>query len=182
MPMRSIVDLNAADRNSPQKHVLWTRIVLLTADGIGTNEIRRKTGVSKTCVWRWQERFANEGADDLLSDKTRPGRLAPQSGEGVASSVSRTLEKPPGETTYWPARAAAHAVVLSVDWKSKIQAPDCTQPRLPSKKRRCGTKTYDYKRHGTTTLFVTRNLLDGSLIGQCMQWHRHQKFIASLTR
>src|SRR5215211_3177047 len=51
----------AGDRNSPQKHVWRAEILLLTADGIGTVEIMRRTGKSKTCVWRWQERFAQEG-------------------------------------------------------------------------------------------------------------------------
>jgi hypothetical protein len=48
----------------------------------------------------------------------------------------------------------AHAVVLSVDEKSQIQALDRTQPGLPMKKGRAGTMTHDYKRHGTTTLFA----------------------------
>ena len=51
------------DRNAPQKHVWRAEIVLLTADGLGTNEIMRRTGKSKTCVWRWQERFMQEGVD-----------------------------------------------------------------------------------------------------------------------
>src|ERR1022692_997494 len=45
----------ARDRNTPHKHVWRAEIVLLSADGVGTNEIMRRTG--KTCVWRWQERF-----------------------------------------------------------------------------------------------------------------------------
>ena len=65
------------DRNAPQKHVWRAEIVLLSADGIGTNEIMRETGKSKTCVWRWQERFMQEGYDGLLRDKTRPSRIAP---------------------------------------------------------------------------------------------------------
>jgi hypothetical protein len=48
------------DRNSPQKHLWRGEIVLLTADGVGTVEMRR-TGKAKHCVWRWQERFAQEG-------------------------------------------------------------------------------------------------------------------------
>ena len=47
----------ARDRNTPHKHVWRAEIVLLSADGVGTNEIMRRTGKSKTCVWRWQERF-----------------------------------------------------------------------------------------------------------------------------
>jgi len=47
-----------------------------------------------------------------------------------------------------------HALVLSIDEKSQIQALDRTQPGLPLKKGRAGTMTHDYKRHGTTTLFA----------------------------
>lgn len=71
----------------------------------------------------------------------------------------------------------AHAVVLSVDEKSQIQALDRTQPGLPLKKGRGATMTHDYKRHGTTTLFAALNVLDGSVIAQNMQRHRHQEFI-----
>ncbi len=74
----------------------------------------------------------------------------------------------------------AHAVVLSIDEKSQIQALDRTQPGLPMKKGRCGTMTHDYKRHGTTTLFAALNVLDGKVIGRCMQRHRHQEFIRFL--
>ena len=74
----------------------------------------------------------------------------------------------------------AHAVVLSVDEKSQIQALDRTQPGLPMKKGRAGTMTHDYKRHGTTTLFAAMNVLDGTVIGRYMQRHRHQEFIRFL--
>src|SRR5471032_2897055 len=53
----------ARDRNTPHKHVWRAEIVLLSAGGIGTNEIMRRTGKSKTCVWRWQERFMEAGYD-----------------------------------------------------------------------------------------------------------------------
>jgi transposase len=73
-----------------------------------------------------------------------------------------------------------HAIVLSVDEKSQIQALDRTQPGLPMKPGRLGTMTHDYKRHGTTTLFAALNVLDGTVIGQCMQRHRNQEFIRFL--
>jgi hypothetical protein len=50
------------------------------------------------------------------------------------------------------------------------------------KKGRAGTMTHDYKRHGTTTLFAALNLLDGSVIGRCMQRHRHQELIRFLNQ
>ncbi|MGH7083204.1 MAG: IS630 family transposase [Acetobacteraceae bacterium] len=74
----------------------------------------------------------------------------------------------------------AHAVVLSIDEKSQIQALDRTQPGLPMKKGRCATMTHDYKRNGTTTLFAALDVLEGKVIGRCMQHHRHQEFIRFL--
>jgi transposase len=219
------------DRNTPQKHVWRAEIVLLTAGGIGTNAIMRRTAKSKTCVWRWQERFIEEGFDGLLRDKTRPSRIKPLGAETAERVVALTLGEPPGETTHWTgvlmAKAAglsvssvqriwrahglqphrtrqfklsndprfvdklrdvvglyvdppAHAIVLSVDEKSQIQALDRTQPGLPLKKGRAGTMTHDYERHGTTTLFAAMNVLDGTVIGRNMQRHRHQEFIRFL--
>ena len=74
----------------------------------------------------------------------------------------------------------AHAVVLSVDEKSQIQALDRTQPGLPMKPGRAGTMTHDYKRNGTTTLFAALNVLDGTIISRNMKRHRHQEFIRFL--
>ena len=72
------------------------------------------------------------------------------------------------------------AVVLCVDEKSQIQALDRTQPGLPLKKGRCGTRTHDYVRHGTTTLFAALEVLEGKVIGQCLPRHRHQEFLKFL--
>jgi transposase len=219
------------NRNAPQKHVWRCRIVLLTADGLGTNAIMREAGVAKTAVWRWQERFMAEGVLGLLRDKTRPSRIKPLGAEVAERILKLTLADPPGETTHWTAEAMAksigisasavrriwkahglqphrwrrfklstdpkfveklrdvvglyvdppaHAVVLSLDEKSQIQALDRTQPGLPMKKGRSGTLTHDYKRHGTTTLFAALNVLDGTVIGRNMQRHRHQEFIRFL--
>lgn len=219
------------NRNAAQKYVWRAQIVLLSAKGVGTNEIMRHTGKSKTCVWRWQERFMQEGYDGLLRDKTRPSRIAPLGADIAEKIVALTLQDPPGEATHWtgammakavgvsvssvqriwrahglePHRVRqfklsndpnfvsklrdivglyvdppAHAIVLSVDEKSQIQALDRTQPGLPLKKGRAGTMTHDYKRHGTTTLFAALNVLDGTVIGRNMQRHRHQEFIRFL--
>ena len=62
------------------------------------------------------------------------------------------------------------AIVLCVDEKSQIQAWDRTQASLPMKRGRAGTMTHDYKRNGTTTLFAALSILDGSVVGQCLQF------------
>lgn len=73
-----------------------------------------------------------------------------------------------------------HALVLSVDEKTQVQALDRTQPGLPLKKGRAGTMTHDYKRYGTTTLFAALNILDGKVIATCMPRHRHQEWLTFL--
>ena len=73
-----------------------------------------------------------------------------------------------------------HALVLSVDEKSQVQALDRTQPGLPLKKGRAGTVTHDYKRNGTTTLFAALNTLNGKVIATCMAQHRHQEWLKFL--
>ncbi len=74
------------------------------------------------------------------------------------------------------------AVVFSFDEKSQIQALDRTQPGLPLKKGRAGTMTFDYKRHGTTTLFAALDVATGEVLHDCMPRHRHQEFLRFMKR
>jgi transposase len=73
-----------------------------------------------------------------------------------------------------------HALVLSVDEKSQIQALDRTQPGLPMKKGRGATMTHDYKRNGTTTLFAALNAATGEIYHLCQQRHRHREWLKFL--
>jgi transposase len=221
------------DRNTAQKVVWRSRIVLLSADGLRPPAIAAAVGKSELTVRRWRRRFLAQGVDGLLRDATRPPGKKPLSPEMIQQVVELTLrEKPPGRT-HWSERSMAarvgiapstvhniwkahglkphltrtfklsrdpaftekvrdivglylnppdKALVLSVDEKSQIQALDRTQPGLPMKKGRAGTMTHDYKRHGTTTLFAALNLLDGTVIGECMPRHRHGEFLRFLKR
>src|SRR4249920_2160526 len=90
-----------ADRNSLQKHVWRARIVLMTADGVGTNTIMRQTGKSKVTVWRWQERFMAQGVDGLLRDKTRPSRNRRLPATVHDRTFGLTLTDPRAEITHW---------------------------------------------------------------------------------
>ena len=222
----------AADRNRPQKHAARARILLHSAEHPDVATVARHVGISRPAVWRWQQRYAEEGVDGLLRDKTRKPGKARTPDDVVRRVVALTCSEPPGEATHWTGRAMAkatglslrtiqriwathdlqphrvrsfkrskdpdfvakledivglyvdpprHAVVLSVDAKSQIQALDRTQPGLPIKPGKAGTMTHDYIRHGTTTLFCALNVLDGTVIGRCMQRHRHQEFLRFLT-
>ena len=221
----------ANDRSRRLKHIQRARIVLFSAERLPVLEVARRAGVSRPAVWRWRQRFGEEGVEGLLRDKTRkPGR-APLCAEVVAEVLALTCSEPPDEVTHWTGRAMAkavgvslravqrlwdahrlqphrlrtfkrsndpkfaekvedvvglcmdppmHAVVVSIDEKSQIQALDRTQPGLPIKPGKCGTMTHDYKRNGATTLFAALNILDGTVIGRCMDKHRHQEFIRFL--
>lgn len=94
-------------RGSPQKHLWRARIVLLTDDGLGAVGIMAATGKSKTCVWRWQERFIAEGVDGLLRDKARPPRMAPLKAALVDKVVALPLKPPTHEATRWMVCAMA---------------------------------------------------------------------------
>ena len=219
------------DRNRPLKHVQRAKIILLSADRLPVLEVARQAGLSRPAVWRWQQRYGEQGVDGLLHDKTRKPGKAPLSAKTIAKVLELTCCEPPGEATHWTGRAMAkafnislravqrlwdahrlqphrlrtfkrssdpkfaekvedvvglymdppaHAVVVSIDEKSQIQALDRTQPGLPLKPGKCGTMTHDYKRHGTTTLFAALSTLDGAVIGRCMQRHTHQEFIRFL--
>jgi transposase len=221
----------ATDRNQPRKHVERARVVLSSANGRPVQQVATEVDVSRPMVWRWQQRFAEDGPEGLLRDKTRRPGKPPIAAETVARVVALTCGEPPTGMTHWTGRAMAkaagislrsvqriwdahqlqphrvrsfkrshdpafakklvdivglyldppeHAVVLSIDEKSQIQALDRTQPGLPLKPGRCGTMTHDYKRHGTTTLFAALNVLEGTVIGRCMQRHRHEEFIRFL--
>jgi hypothetical protein len=88
-----------------------------SADGVGTNEIMRRTGKSKTCVWRWQERFMQAGYDGLLRDKTRPSRIPPLGSDIAKRVVTLTRTDPPAETTHWTATMMAKAVGISARFR-----------------------------------------------------------------
>jgi transposase len=75
-----------------------------------------------------------------------------------------------------------HAIVLSVDEKSQIQALDRTQPILPLRPGLPARQTHDYERHGTTTLFAALNVLEGTVIADCQARHRHEEFLRFLGR
>jgi transposase len=129
-----------------------------------TRSMARATGVSEATVRRiWR-------AHGLKPHRVQSFKLSndPQFAEKLEDIVGLYLNPP------------EHALVLSLDEKSQIQALDRTQPGLPLKKGRGQTMTHDYKRHGTTTLFAALNTLDGQVIGTCMSQHRHQEWLRFL--
>lgn len=124
------------------------------------------SGVSHATVHRiWQ---ANQLKPHLI--ETFKVSNDPQFAEKVIDVVGLYLNPP------------EHALVLSCDEKSQIQAMDRTQKSLPLFPGRCQTMTHDYRRHGTTTLFAALNVADGTVIGECQPRHRHQEWLKFLKK
>ena len=131
-----------------------------------TRTMAAVSGVSHATVQRvWQ---ANGLKPHLI--KTFKVSNDPQFAEKLIDVVGLYLDPP------------EHALVLSCDEKSQIQAMDRTQKSLPLFPGRCQTMTHDYRRHGTTTLFAALNVADGTVIGECQPRHRHQEWLKFLKK
>jgi transposase len=128
MPLNAVVELLDSDRaelgrwqrapSMPAGLAQRARIVLLAADGIGTNEIATRTGVSKPTVIAWKKRYAAEGIGGL-EDRPKPGR-PPQVDE--VAVVLATLERPPERlgVTHWSSRLLAGELGISNVWIARI--------------------------------------------------------------
>ena len=136
-----VVEQTLGDRREATR---WTGRAMAAAAGISLRSVQR--------IWR---------AHGLQPHRIRTFKLSkdPQFAAKLQDIVGLYVDPP------------AHSLVLSVDEKSQIQALDRTQPGLPIKKGKAGTMTFDYQRNGTTTLFAALDVLEGTVIGQCMQRH-----------
>jgi transposase len=146
-----VVALTCAE--PPGEATQWTGRAMAQATGVSLRSVQR--------IWQ---------AYDLQPHRIRTFKRSadPEFATKLADIVGLYVDPP------------KHALVLSIDEKSQIQALDRTQPGLPLKPGKAGTMTHDYKRHGTTTLFAALDVLEGTVISRCMQRHRHQEFIRFL--
>ena len=127
---RAKLEAIVADRNSQRKCCWRAEIILATADGLGTSAIMRRTGKSKPCVWRWQERYIDEGVAGLLRDKTRPSRIAPLSAEKRLAIIEKTATEKPANATHWSARKMAKAVGVSHRSVQRVWAGAGLKPHI----------------------------------------------------
>ena len=151
------------DRGRPVKHVQRAQIVLASADHLPVLEIANRVGVSRPMVWRWQRRYAEEGLEGLLRDKTRPPGIPPVPQAKVHALVERTLRAPPGAVTHWTGRAMAKAMGLSLRTVQRIWS---AHPRHPRQLRRsqaprragmaCGASAMDVPLHADLVLMAQR--------------------------
>lgn len=145
--------VNKTLQEKPAGHTHWSRATMAKATGLSDSTIGR--------IWK---------AHGLKPHRIETFKLSndPAFVEKLQDIVGLYLSPP------------EHAIVLSVDEKSQIQALDRTQPGLPLKKGRCGTMTHDYLRNGITSLFAALNIADGTIISECLPRHRHQEWLKFL--
>jgi len=134
-------------RHKPPHATHWSTRTMAAAVGISEASVRR--------IWR------THGLKPHLLQTFKLSR-DPKFAEKLADIVGLYLNPP------------ERALVLSLDENSQIQALDRTQPGLPLKRGRGQTRTHDYKRNGTTTLFAALNAANGEVFGLCQERHRHK--------
>ena len=119
-----------SNRNTPRKLAWRAEIVLVTADGQGTVEIMRRTGMSKPTVWRWQARYLDEGVPGLKRDKTRPSRVPPLPREVRLKVIAKTVQEAPPNATHWSRATMAEAVGISPSSVGRIWADAGLKPHI----------------------------------------------------
>ncbi len=142
-------------RETPPQATQWSTRTMAAAVGVSEKTVRR--------VWR---------DNGLKPHRIKTFKVSndPQFAEKLMDVVGLYLDPP------------EHALVLSCDEKSQIQALDRTQKSLPMFPGRLKTLTHDYKRNGTTTLFAAIELAEGKIIAECLPRHRHQEWIRFLKK
>ncbi len=124
----------------------------------------RHSGLSRSAVQRlW-------AANDLKPHRTRTFKRSndPQFEAKFWDIVGLYLDPP------------TRAIILCCDEKGQCQALERTQPGLPLGQGHIATRTHDYYRHGTVTLFAALNYLNGKVLAERAPRHRHQEWLKFL--
>jgi transposase len=146
--VRQVVD--ATRLTQPPDGTHWSVRTMARAQGISASSVQR--------IWK---------AHRLQPHRVETWKLSldPHFADKLADVVGLYLHPP------------VHAVVVSVDEKSQIQALERTQPLLPLREGLPSRQTHDYRRHGTTTLFTALRVAEGKVLGRCYSRHTHAEFL-----
>lgn len=139
-----------SDRNRPLKHVQRARIILFSAERLAVQDVARRVGVSRPCVWRWQQRFGEEGPEGLIRDKTRPPGKAPLGTSVTARVLALTCWSHPVQSHNGPGVLSPASLVyrfgLSSAYgrlivSSPIACAHSRHPATPPSRRRWKTSS-----------------------------------------
>src|SRR3954452_17084274 len=131
-------------------------------------------------------RRAGRGGHPDLARDHRPN-LAPLRGAALARgdvqfSTDPALEANVRDVVGLYLHPPEKALVLCVDEKPQIQALERTAPTLPVRPGHPEAASFDYVRHGTTTLFAALEVATGRVTDICTERHRHQEFLTFLRK
>jgi transposase len=103
----------ARSRNTAQKVVLRSRIVLKKMEGLSQESIAEQLGTSRVTARLWQKRYQNGGIQALLKDAPRSGRIPRLPEEKEKEIIEATLHSTPADATHWSVRTMAEAQKIS---------------------------------------------------------------------
>lgn len=129
-----------------------------------TRQLGRRVGLGRTTVHEILR------ANDLKPHLQRTFKVSkdPRFSEKVQDVVGLYLNPP------------EHAVVVSMDEKTQVQALDRTQPMLPLRPGQVERRTHDYKRNGVVDLYAALEVATGRVVGNCRDSHTGQDFLTFL--
>lgn len=90
----------------------------------------RRAKTSKPTVWRWQERYIDEGVDGLRRDKTRPSRVPPLPRETRLKVIAKTVQESPPGATHWSRATMAEVTGIPPSSVGRIWAEAGLKPHL----------------------------------------------------
>ena len=103
----------ARSRNTAQKAVLRSRIVLKKMEGLSQEIIAEQLGTSRVTVSLWQKRYQHGGIQALLKDAPRSGRIPRLPEEKGKEIIEATLHRTPADATHWSVKTMAEAQKIS---------------------------------------------------------------------
>lgn len=165
---RGLVDKPRSGRPARMTEAKGARIVALTLKpppaGLthwSTRELAQRVGLSHTTVHRiWKAHALQPHRVQTFKFSTDP-----HAERKIRDVVGLYLNPP------------THAVVLSLDEKTQIQALDRTQPLLPLRPHSPARQTHDYRRHGLTSLYAALEIASGRVLGECSERHTGADFL-----
>ncbi len=151
--VKRVLDLTT--QTVPEESTQWSVQLMAAYAGITTWQVRQ--------IWK---------AADLKPHRLRTFKISndPDFAEKVVDIVGLYMNPP------------SNSMVLCVDEKTQIQALDRTQPGLPLSEGKIGSRTHDYKRHGTSCLYAAFNTLTGKVIGKMTKRTRSREFLSFMKK
>ena len=161
---RAELEAIVADGNTRQKIAKRARIVLLTAEGTGVMAIMRQVEVSKTSVWRWQERFAEAGVAGLLKGKSKKPGKAPIADDIKRKVIETAVKERPVNATHWSLRMLGAEIGISHTSVQRILGEHGLKPHLTRTFKVSNDPVSTPEQKSITTARARRSPISGAFV------------------